>query len=28
MELEKNVVLEARDNFPFGKDADTFSIDL
>jgi predicted amidohydrolase len=28
MELEKNVVLEARENFPFGKDADSFSIEL
>jgi predicted amidohydrolase len=28
MELEKNVVLEAREKFPFGKDADTFSIEL
>jgi len=28
MELEKNVVLEARENFPFGKDADAFSIEL
>jgi len=28
MELEKNVVLEAREKFPFGKDADAFSIEL
>lgn len=28
MELEKNVVLEAREKFPFGKDADSFSIEL
>jgi len=28
MELEKTVVLEAREKFPFGKDADSFSIEL
>lgn len=28
MELEKNVVIDAREKFPFGKDADSFSIEL
>ena len=28
MELEKSVVLEAREKFPFGRDADSFSIGL
>jgi predicted amidohydrolase len=28
MELEKEVVLEAREKFPFGRDADSFSIAL
>ena len=28
MELEKSVVIEAREKFPFGKDADSFSIEL
>jgi hypothetical protein len=28
MELEKSVVLEAREKFPFGRDADSFTIGL
>jgi hypothetical protein len=28
MELEKNVVQEAREKFPFGRDADGFTIAL
>jgi predicted amidohydrolase len=28
MELEKSVVIEAREKFPFGKDYDSFSIEL